>query len=103
MESEWEKEKKAMLDKMTVEEIDDYVFKRQYTKFDMDLYHGAIREQRHFMDALAEICDKQNKMIKALLDVRTSQNSIEEISKKALVASKNLNNIEKEIEKRWYA
>lgn len=78
-----------------------YAVKKQYTQADIDLYYQAIQEQRHFMDALGEICDEQNKIIKAIFDIKHAQDNVDEIEQRGLKASIRLHEIKHEMDERW--
>lgn len=77
------------IESMSYDELEEYVTDKKYSKMHVDFYNDVIEEKNKLIDELLNICEKENKYIKDIVelkdlaeDLNVSYPKIELINKK---------------------
>lgn len=85
------------LKSMSIEELKQYLDEKKYTQHHMDYYLEVIQNKNKLIDELYDICQKQNKYIKDIIELKGLAEDINISCAKAELINKKLQQLATEI------
>lgn len=65
------------IESMSYDELEEYVTDKKYSQMHMDFYINVIEEKNKLIDELYNICDKQNKCIEDINELKNLGDDME--------------------------
>lgn len=85
------------IENMSIEELKQYLDEKKYTQHHMDYYLEVIQNKNKLIDELYDICQKQNKYIKDIIELKGLAEDINISCAKTELINKRLLQLAKEI------